>query len=75
MCADEGLKLMQADYVHDRVDTKELRVFRGFYVNEIFWENIGMHTLTRLILRIRSVFITLIACGIMMGLFELMYVY
>ena len=66
---------LQNNYTNDHYDTKELRVYRGFKENEIYWENIGMHTLTRFLLRARSLGITLVATTIMMSLFELMYVY
>jgi hypothetical protein len=66
---------MQEDYRNDSVDTRELRVHRGFNTIDIYWDNLGVHTLTRLLLRVRSLFTTLVACSIMMVLFNLMYLY
>lgn len=66
---------MQNNYDNDKHDHKELRIYRGFKAQEINWENIGMNTLTRLLLRIKTLGITVVTCSIMMILFELMYLY
>ncbi|KAM3129347.1 hypothetical protein pb186bvf_018563 [Paramecium bursaria] len=55
-------------------DHKDLNIQRGFRQDDIYWENIGMHTIKRFILRIMTTSITLVVGLISMGLFEFLFI-
>lgn len=50
-------------------------VKRGFRINGIFWENLGMDTFKRLKFRLKAIFTAAIASFLLMGSFELIYFY
>lgn len=50
-------------------------VKRGFTINGIFWENLGMDTFKRLKFRLKAIFTAAIASFLLMGSFELIYFY
>lgn len=50
-------------------------VKRGFPINGIFWENLGMDTFKRLKFRLKAIFTAGIASFLLMGGFELIYFY
>lgn len=66
---------MQKNYDNDHHDHKQLRIYRGFKEEEIFWSNIGLNTYTRFMLRVKTLTVTLITYVIWMILFEFMYLY
>ncbi|KAM3137580.1 hypothetical protein pb186bvf_010370 [Paramecium bursaria] len=71
------LAQLQDDYSDKYIEQvhHQLRVQRGFRVDEVNWENLGMNTLKRFQLRLRTLIITLVTCVLMMGGFEFIYVY
>jgi hypothetical protein len=68
---------MQGNYAEkgEEEHHKQLRVHRGFVAHEIFWESIGIHTLHRFKIRIKTLLTSMLVCAILMGSFELIYIY
>ena len=52
---------------------KDIHVSRGFREDDIFWENIGMHTLKRFYLRLFTLLVSVVASLITMGVFESLF--
>ncbi|CAD8074994.1 unnamed protein product [Paramecium primaurelia] len=71
------LAKQQYDYSNKYVEQVhyQIGVKRGFRINGIFWENLGMDTFKRLKFRLKAIFTAAIASCLLMGSFELIYFY
>ncbi|CAD8174373.1 unnamed protein product [Paramecium octaurelia] len=71
------LAKQQFDYSNKYVEQihYQMGVKRGFTINGIFWENLGMDTFKRLKFRLKAIFTAAIASFLLMGSFELIYFY
>lgn len=66
---DEVKEMQSSQKLHPSQAKKGLHMQRGFSQDDIYWENMGMHTLKRFILRFKTTAITILAGLLTMGIF------
>jgi hypothetical protein len=72
---DEIDRLREQKLLDEEESKKDIHISKGYREDDIFWENIGMNTLKRFLLRLATFTTQIIAGLFAMGLFEYLFFY